>query len=743
MSKLVILSFGNGSLEIGFQPITLRIFEDNHPYPMQAQGKLPPAPIIRQLYARWQSNYHGLSSDYRLSRLQAVSKQRTNYSRREIEESSEALKHHLRAWLCSDDFRLIREELLVNLSPTEEVRVIIETRDVELRVLPWHEWDFFDKYRSAEVALSPLNYQRTLKKVGDSRIKARILAILGDSYGINVQADRKLLEDLPNANIVFLAQPSYQEVDEQLWDAQGWDILFFAGHSISEANNTTGKLFINPSQYLTISQLRNPLKNAISRGLKLAIFNSCDGLGIAQQLEDLNIPQIIVMREPVPDLVAQEFLKYFLAAFSRGEPLCLAMREARERLQVKEYEFPCVTWLPVLCQNPAEVPANWLDICGNTSQQQPQPDFFQNSDNDSDEESCQKNVIDNQKQGKLIVIKIVSGSFEEGFTILLQIANEGEPVEMELQSKLPSNPEIINYYRKWQEKYLKREISINSYKKKVVDNLNSWLNCQDFLPKFSQLLIHCTSNDHIRVILQASDIELQRLPWHLWELFERYTRSEIAFSLPEYQRFRHYATITREQIKILAILGNDDEIDVKKDQQIIDNLPDVKATFLVKPEPKEISDQLWEQSWDILFFAGHSQTQDKTGRIYINETDSLAIEELKYGLRQAIGQGLQLAIFNSCDGLGLAHQLASLNIPQIIVMREPVPNLVAREFLKYFLSAFHGGKPLYLAVREARERLQGLEGKVPCATWLPVIYQNTAAGVPPTWEELYRRKWLY
>lgn len=740
MSKLVILSVGNGSLEIGFQPITLRIFEDNHPYPMQAQGKLPPAPIIRQLYARWQSNYRGFSSVYRLLRLEAKSGHITNYSRREIDESSEALKHHFRAWLCSDEFRPIREELLVNLSPSEEVRVIIETRDVELRLLPWHEWDFFDKYRSAEVALSPLNYQRTLKKVGDSRIKARILAILGDSYGINIQADRKLLENLPNANIVFLAQPSYQEVDEQLWDVQGWDILFFAGHSISEADGTTGKIFINASQYLTISQLRNPIKNAISRGLKLAIFNSCDGLGIAQQLEDLNIPQIIVMREPVPDLVAQEFLKYFLAAFSRGEPLCLAMREARERLQVREYEFPCATWLPVLCQNPAEVPPNWLDICGETNQQQPEPDLSQNSDDRSGEESFKEDVIDNQKQGKLIVIKLVSGSFEEGFTVPLQIANDGEPVEMELQSKLPSNPEIINYYRNWQEKYLNREIGINSYKKKLINSLNSWLSSQDFKSKFLELLIDCKSEEQIRVILQTSDIELQRLPWHLWEVFERYSRLEIAFGLPESQRFRRYAAINEGQIKILAILGNDDEINIEADQHIINNLPDVKATFLVKPERKEINDQLWEQPWDILFFAGHSQTLDETGRIYINETDSLTIEELKYGLKRAIGQGLQLAIFNSCDGLGLARELASLNIPQIIVMREPVPNLVAQEFLKYFLLAFHGGKPLYLAVREARERLQGLEGRVPCATWLPVIYQNIAAGVPPTWKELHRRK---
>jgi hypothetical protein len=42
--------------------------------------------------------------------------------------------------------------------------------------------------------------------------------------------------------------------------------------------------------------------------------------------------------------------------------------------------------------------------------------------------------------------------------------------------------------------------------------------------------------------------------------------------------------------------------------------------------------------------------------------------------------------------LGLAKHLASLHIPKIIVMREPVPDLVAQEFLKNFLTAFASGK---------------------------------------------------
>ncbi len=41
------------------------------------------------------------------------------------------------------------------------------------------------------------------------------------------------------------------------------------------------------------------------------------------ELEQFHIPQVIVMREPVPDKVAQEFSKYFLQEFTSGKSLCI------------------------------------------------------------------------------------------------------------------------------------------------------------------------------------------------------------------------------------------------------------------------------------------------------------------------------------------------------------------------------------------------------------------------------------
>ncbi len=141
----------------------------------------------------------------------------------------------------------------------------------------------------------------------------------------------------------------------------------------------------------------------------------------------------------------------------------------------------------------------------------------------------------------------------------------------------------------------------------------------------------------------------------------------------------------------------------------------------------------------MVFFAGHSQSEEERGRIYINENqtdNSLTLEELEEALKAAIGNGLKLAIFNSCDGLGLALMLEKLNLPTIIVMREPVPNLVAQVFFQFFLEYFaEERKSLYISFQQARRQLQGLENDFPGASCLPVIFQNPAVE-RPSWLSL-------
>jgi hypothetical protein len=354
---------------------------------------------------------------------------------------------------------------------------------------------------------------------------------------------------------------------------------------------------------------------------------------------------------------------------------------------------------------------------------------------------------------KLVILKLGEGSFDQGFTVTLQIGEEGDRPSTELTGKLPAAPQIPERYKQWQSAYrnLGLPLRLNKPKKQTTqvsltqpcteaakllrDSLNEWLNSEAFRPVKEGILKKLQPSEVIRLIVQTEDIQRQRLPWHLWEiLVEDYTKAEVALSAPEYDRVGAKAP-PKKGVKILAILGNSEGIDTHKDRALLEQLPGAEVTFLPEPQRREIADALWEEGWDILCFSGHSKTEGETGRISINKTDSLTVPELKHALRTAVERGLRLAIFNSCDGLGLANDLADLHVPQLIVMREPVPDAVAQEFLKYFLKAFARGESFYLAVREARERLQGIEDKFPCATWLPVICQNPAE-TPPTWQEL-------
>lgn len=358
---------------------------------------------------------------------------------------------------------------------------------------------------------------------------------------------------------------------------------------------------------------------------------------------------------------------------------------------------------------------------------------------------------------KLVVLELEGDFDTAGFRATLEIRATLQILKV--KGYLPAAPEVATQVQHhWQHTYRSLGMPVRIKGEKIIhkgslnrriaecqasatvlrDRFRRWLNAESFQSIDRRLREEFSRDDLIRFLIRTDDLNLQKLPWHEWDFFERYPKAEVALSAPEYETVHNRKTIPiKAAVRVLAILGNSHGICLERDRQILERIPDAEVEFLVEPDRQQLSDRLWKEAWDILFFAGHSRTEGESGRIYINQTDSLTLSELKYGLRQAIDRGLQLAIFNSCDGLGLAQELHQLRIPQMIVMREPVADQVAAVFLQYFLEAFAAGESLYLAERQARERLQGLEHEFPCASWLPVIFQNPLV-TPPDWQSLCR-----
>ncbi len=233
-------------------------------------------------------------------------------------------------------------------------------------------WDFYDSnigYSKAGVPLSTLKYKRIIPN-NINRQKARILVILGHGEKLNTKKDKEHLENiLKDGEIIPLIEPSSSYLCKKLYEKEGWDLIFFAGHSYSDLDLKTGNIKINSEETLTIDDFKNALEESIHNGLKLAIFNSCDGFTLAQNLAQLNIPQVIVMGENIPDSVAPEFLEYFLQEFYGKKSLLLAVRNAQKKLQNLEKKFPGVSWLPVIFKNPTEKILTWQKLPGVIEQQ--------------------------------------------------------------------------------------------------------------------------------------------------------------------------------------------------------------------------------------------------------------------------------------------------------------------------------------------------------------------------------------
>ena len=370
MAKLVSIDL-LGDLQSGCK-VNLEIFtEGDRDWIGKAQAQLPARPQISDRYVDWQSHYLARVAPMRVVSRINVSKP-PDASIPAIKKARDRLNFSVNEWLSSGEMFPVKEELLRKVKDErEEIRFIFNVENSELRRLPWHSWHIFNRYYvNAEAGLYlPVGTRHPVTP----REGVRVLAVfgrreaLGQTTIIRTDRDWEMLEShlsaRSNAEIIRLVEPTLEELGEQL-ERQRPQILFFAGHSNTEEDGS-GLIALNQKENITIDDLRHDLREAIERGLQLAVFNSCDGLGIARQLEKLEIPNIIVMRESVPDEVAQRFLQRFLEAFAAGKPLHIAMRKAREKMKRSlDSRFPGASELPVIFQNPARPPLTWPGLGG-------------------------------------------------------------------------------------------------------------------------------------------------------------------------------------------------------------------------------------------------------------------------------------------------------------------------------------------------------------------------------------------
>ncbi|MCT7964093.1 CHASE2 domain-containing protein [Laspinema sp. D1] len=373
MTKVIVLKIMGGDFDSGFS-VSLQVWDESGGFPsVDKSGYLPPHPHLEGHYFNWQTSFRGLNSPNRGDDFDFDDNLSDRLSSDDDLEAcrkfAKLLEENMKTWLLHTvdaGWQQIREKVVEELAENKgNVRIMIQANP-QLWKMPWLEWDVFANTNYPEIGMgvSPLEYQKLkpIARSGKPGATVRILAVFGNNENIDLEPDKQAIAQLPNVELEPLDQPSAAEVIQKLRDKKGWDIFFFAGHSQTKGDE--GIIYINERESLEIRQFKEALKEAIRQGLQLAIFNSCDGLGLAQKLGTLQLPIAIVMKEPVPDKVAQCFLKEFLKEYADGAYLYTAVRRAQARLE-EFLDFPGCTGLPIICQNPAEVPPTWEELRGN------------------------------------------------------------------------------------------------------------------------------------------------------------------------------------------------------------------------------------------------------------------------------------------------------------------------------------------------------------------------------------------
>lgn len=360
------------------------VFELSWGNGQQRTAKLPFPTALKAFYKQWQRAYMDFykSQEFQQSMLRArvevsgsMAAPAVDWRARLVQAEAELTTefHH---WLSSAELLPLRREIaagsqmiLSQIHAGQErvpVDLFLTCDSLELERLPWETWEIgieFAATRPIRIGRTPATITATTGQP-QRRGKMRILAILGDDTGLNFQTEQAALKSLDAvASVTFIGwQPGqpFESLLEQIRQAiaapLGWDILFFAGHS-NESNLTGGELSVAPNQSILLNEIAPQLLIAKQYGLQFAIFNSCQGLSIANALINLGLGQVAVMREPIHNQVAQEFLVRFLRQLATYQDVQEALRLTCQSFKLdKNLTYPSAYLIPSLFRHPDSVP---------------------------------------------------------------------------------------------------------------------------------------------------------------------------------------------------------------------------------------------------------------------------------------------------------------------------------------------------------------------------------------------------
>jgi tetratricopeptide (TPR) repeat protein len=194
---------------------------------------------------------------------------------------------------------------------------------------------------------------------------------------------------------------------------------------------------------------------------------------------------------------------------------------------------------------------------------------------------------------------------------------------------------------------------------------------------------------------------------------------------------------------LVVISGPDDPrispLNTEKEQEIILEAVDklqrdqkIKVDFTEDATFENVEGYLNEQDYHIIHFTGHGTFKDGKGYL-VFETEKQGINLIdNENLSDLFSErGIRLVVLSSCESAkgsnkkafgDLASMLSKKGIPAVVAMQYSVIDDVAIKFAYHFYRAIASGKPVDLALKEARLVMKNLENGNGFDFATPVLY---------------------
>jgi len=194
---------------------------------------------------------------------------------------------------------------------------------------------------------------------------------------------------------------------------------------------------------------------------------------------------------------------------------------------------------------------------------------------------------------------------------------------------------------------------------------------------------------------------------------------------------------------LVIISGPDDPrispLNTEKEQEIILEAVDklqrdqkIKVDFTEDATFENVEGYLNEQDYHIIHFTGHGISIDGKGHlVFENEDQKARLIDNKTLSDLFSERGIRLVVLSSCESAkgsnkeafgDLASMLSKRGIPAVVAMQYSVIDDVATKFAYNFYRAIASGKPVDLALKEARLVMKNLENGNGLDFATPVLY---------------------